>query len=367
MLDSENTLVLIFSAPVIFNNPSPITTLSEQYPKATIIGCSTAGEIFDGSIFDKSLSVAVIKFSKTQIVAHKQPVKSMGASYETGEALGKQFENENLCSLFVLSVGLGINGSELVNGLNDSLPDDIILTGGLAGDGSQFKQTWVIYNGDFLDNHVIAVGFYGPYIQVNHGSKGGWNIFGPLRLITRSEQNILYELDNKPALELYKTYLGYKASDLPSAGLLFPLAIRKNPRDTKELVRTILSIDEKTNALIFAGDMPTGYYAQLMRANFDHIITGASEAIKMAFKDGLVSKDNESPQLVIAISCVGRRLLLGERAEEETEITQDYLSKNTKQIGYYSYGEISPFDTGCSDLHNQTMTLTCFGEDDEHE
>lgn len=77
MLDSENTLVLIFSAPVIFNNPSPITTLSEQYPKATIIGCSTAGEIFDGSIFDKSLSVAVIKFSKTQIVAHKQPVKSL--------------------------------------------------------------------------------------------------------------------------------------------------------------------------------------------------------------------------------------------------------------------------------------------------
>jgi len=221
-----------------------------------------------------------------------------------------------------------------------------------------------VFEGEIVTNSIIAVGFYGQHIQIGHGSCGGWDIFGPERLITRAEKNILYELDHKPALALYKEYLGDRASGLPATGLLFPLAIRKDEKASHQLVRTILAVDEAKQSLTFAGDVPTGYLAQLMRANFDRIINAADEAGDMAVKimlgtEGMVTK----PILAIAISCVGRRLLLGEQTEEETESVLNSLPKSTKQVGFYSYGELSPHSTGQCDLHNQTMTLTTLCED----
>ena len=110
--------------------------------------------------------------------------------------------------------------------------------------------------------------------------------------------------------------------------------------------------------MTFAGDVPEGYLAQLMRANFDRLIEGASGASL----DARESIETETPVLAIAISCVGRRLVLGERTEEEVEATLDVLPERSRQIGFYSYGEVSPYATGRCDLHNQTMTLTTLSE-----
>jgi hypothetical protein len=232
------------------------------------------------------------------------------------------------------------------------------VTGGLAGDGDRFKRTWVVKDGHPVGGYVTAVGLYGAAVRLTHGSKGGWDLFGPERLITRSQGNVLYELNHKPALQLYKDYLGELASGLPGTALHFPLAIRQNQENAKRLVRTILAIDETAGSLTFAGDMPQGAYAQFMRANFDHLIQGASDAATSAAGNGTES----SPTLSIAISCVGRRIVLGERTEEEVEAVFDVLPKGTQQIGFYSYGEISPYGSGHCDLHNQTMTLTTISE-----
>jgi len=258
----------------------------------------------------------------------------------------------------VLSDGLAVNGTELVKGFNDALPTNVVVTGGLAGDGSAFKRTWVIYNGSLLKNAICAIGLYGKQLTVGHGSKGGWDTFGPERRITRSKGNVLYELDGKPALALYKEYLGDRAKDLPASGLLFPLMIREDANSDKQLVRTILAIDEDKQSLTFAGDIPMGHLAKLMRANFDRLVTGANDAAVLASSE-IAGKD---PTLAIAISCVGRRLLLGERIEEETEATLEIFPKGTVQVGFYSYGELSPYATGACDLHNQTMTLTTYAE-----
>jgi hypothetical protein len=233
-----------------------------------------------------------------------------------------------------------------------------VVTGGLAGDGARFERTWVIKDGVPQSGFITAVGFYGDRLQVGHGSQGGWDKFGPERRITKSENNVLYELDGKPALELYKTYLGDQASGLPAAGLLFPLAIRSSAEDDRTLVRTLLAVDEEKQSMTFAGDMPEGSFAQLMKANFDQLVEGAEGA---ALKSKSTMGEGSAP-LVIAISCVGRRLVLGERIEEETEATLEILPAGAKQIGYYSYGEISPYATGNCDLHNQTMTLTTLSE-----
>ncbi len=124
------------------------------------------------------------------------------------------------------------------------------------------------------------------------------------------------------------------------------------------MVRTVLAIDETQQSLTFAGDIPQGSWVQLMRANFDRLVTGASEAATLA-ETGMTEGE---AVFAMAISCVGRRLVLGERAEEEIETTLDIFPPGTQQIGFYSYGEISPYAGGKCDLHNQTMTLTTIRE-----
>lgn len=361
-LDSENTLIIIFSAPEYIQCPAPIKELAEHYPNSKIIGCSSAGEIVAGLIKDHSLSVAIIKFEKTSIKETSVTIADVSHSFNSGKDISSALNQENLRGIFVLAEGLNINGSELVRGLNEINKEDIVITGGLAGDGDQFKQTWIIVDGKIVTNSIVAIGFYGDNIRMGHGSKGGWNIFGTERRITRSKNNVLYELDGKPALDLYKKYLGEKASGLPASGLLFPLAIRSDTNDPKQLVRTILAINEQEDSLTFAGNMPMGYLAQLMRANFDRLITGAKEAGELILKNSKINQNNSAPLLLIAVSCVGRRLLLGERTEEETDSVLKLFPEGTQQVGFYSYGEISPYSKGSCDLHNQTMTLTSISE-----
>jgi hypothetical protein len=294
------------------------------------------------------------------LVSTSIKIASAKESYKASEFIADKLKAPDLRAVFVLSNGTEINGSELVRALDEKLAGDVIVTGGLAGDGDRFERTWVINERGLATDCVCAVGLYGDKLQIGHGSKGGWDVFGPQRKVTRSEDNVLYELDGRPALDLYKEYLGDLASGLPSSALLFPLSLRTQPEDEKRVVRTILSVNEKEKSLTFAGDIPTGNFAQLMKANFDRLINGASEAASMASHIG--AEANGSPTLSIAISCVGRRLVLGARTEEELEAALEVLPKGVKQVGFYSYGEISPYASGSCDLHNQTMTLTTFQE-----
>jgi len=364
-MDSPETLVLVFAAPEYSDHPEPLREIATHYSHSKIIGCSTAGEIAGNIISDHSISVAVIKFNKTSIALAKYKISSVEESYVAGKDIANQLSSHDLRGIFIISEGIKINGSELVKGVNEGVQEfeHIVVTGGLAGDGAAFKETWTICNGLIDTQMVLAIGFYGPYIKIGHASRAGWDTFGPVRRITRATNNILYELDDKPALTLYKKYLGEKSADLPASGLLFPLAIRKDLQERRQLVRTILGIDEVEQSLIFAGDIPVDHMAQLMHANFDRLVISASEAAITALESIGNKEDIASvPLLSIAISCVGRRLLMGERTVEEVESVIESLPPQTLQVGFYSYGEISPSRCESSDLHNQTMTLSLFCE-----
>lgn len=357
-LDGDGTLVLVFGARSFLDAPEPVAELCRAFPRSHVVGCSSSGEIFDDQVFDQSLSVAVLRFDRTRVRASWAAVSDASVSRAAGEKLARELLAPDLRGVLVLSDGLHVNGSELVRGLNAVLSGDVVVTGGLAGDGDRFERTWVVREGMPVSGVVSAVGLYGEHVRIGHGSQGGWDIFGPERLVTRSRGNVLFELDGRPALSLYKDYLGERAAELPAAGLLFPLSIRGRDRDNRT-VRTILAVDEGDQSLTFAGDIPEGTMAQLMRANFDRLVDGAAGAsLHTASRLGL-----DSPVLSIAISCVGRRLVLGERTEEEVEAALESLPKGTRQIGFYSYGEISPYASGRCDLHNQTMTLTAIGEE----
>lgn len=363
-VDGPTTLVVVFGASTFLDRPEALAELRAAYPTARLIGCSTAGEIFGTKIHDESLAVAIVRFARTEVRAACQPIAAATDSFATGAALAAALAGPGLRGVFVLSDGLHVNGTELVRGLAGGLPADVVVTGGLAGDGARFERTWVLADdGAPAGDRVAAIGLYGDHVRIGHGSKGGWDAFGPRRTVTRSAGNVLFELDGKPALQLYKEYLGERAQGLPATGLLFPLALGGDD-DGRKIVRTILAIDEEARSLTFAGDIPEGSRAQLMKANFDRLIEGAEEAGAGA-RSTLRMAQGEAPAgdvLALAISCVGRRLVLGERTEEEVEATVEALPRGTQQIGFYSYGELSPHASGPCELHNQTMTLTTICE-----
>ena len=357
----SETLVIVFGASSFSAESPAILTLRERCAGAVLLGCSTSGEICGQELRDESLSVAVATFERAKLRTALIEVPSVADSRRAGRELAERLAAPDIKGIFVLSDGLGVNGSELVNGLRESLPDGVQITGGLAGDGARFERTWVLSGDGLASGQVAAVGFYGDSVRLASGSKGGWDTFGAERRITRSEGNVLYELDGKPALELYKQYLGERAAGLPATALLFPLALKESREQRSNTVRTILAVDEEQQSLTFAGDMPEGNYATFMRANFDRLIDGAGNAALMAMQE------TKEAVLCLAVSCVGRRLILGERAEEEIEALGEVLPPQTKFIGFYSYGEIAPSLTRPCELHNQTMTLTTISESSDGE
>lgn len=349
-------LVLYFAAPGILADRTRLEGLRRAFPTAKLVGCTTGGEILGTEVSDGTIVAVAVQFAHSHVELRSETLEGCGGSYETGRRLGSELPHQGLRAAFVLSDGTQCNGSDLVRGLKETLPADTILTGGLAGDGAAFVETLVGADGDPAPGQVLALGLYGDRLEIRHGSFGGWDSFGPERVITRSEGNVLYELDDQPALDLYKRYLGEEAAHLPGSALLFPLRVRAHQDQAADLVRTVVGIDEERRAMIFAGDVPCGSSAQLMRGDFDHLIAGAGTAARQAGADG-------SAALAILVSCIGRKLLLGQRVAEEVEAVAGVLGPDCLPIGFYSYGEISPhqFTKSC-ELHNQTMTITILDE-----
>jgi hypothetical protein len=330
-----------------------VSALVERFPGARVVAATTGGEILGRDVHEGTAVAVAVELERSRVVVEVEPLAGAADSGRAARALGERLCAPDLRAVFVLSDGLDVNGSELVLGLRASVGDGVIIVGGLAGDGARFGETRVGVDGALAPHRLVGMGFVGEALEVGHGSCGGWRPYGPERVITRAEGNVLYALDDEPALELYKRYLGPEAAQLPSSGLHYPLTIRRPDAPDTELVRTVLSIDEGQQSLTFAGDVPQGAIARLMRARVDEIVEGAERAAEAA-GDG---------ELAVLVSCIGRRLLLGQRVGEEVEAVEQVLGEGCARIGYYSYGEISPHAaSGIAELHNQTMTITTFRE-----
>ena len=351
-------IIFIFGATEALKEMRVFEEIKAMYPKSLLFGCSTSGEICGTQVLDNTIVLTAVHLEHTTVRGAQIDLTNTATSFEAGEKLARSLPAAGLVHAFVLSDGLNVNGSDLVRGLSDQLPENVTITGGLAGDADRFNETFVFFADIPRRNRVSVVGFYGDRLKIGYGSMGGWDPFGPERIVTKSDQNVLYELDDQSALELYKKYLGEYAEGLPATGLLFPLSIRTKAGESA-IVRTILSVNEKMQSMTFAGDIPEGAFARFMKANFERLIDGAQGAAKTSFEAG----GSTSPELAILISCVGRKLVLKQRTEEEVEAVRDILGPQTVFTGFYSYGEISPFSPGikCS-LHNQTMTITTFRE-----
>jgi hypothetical protein len=358
---AEPDLIIYFGSRTALASGAAFAQLQAACPAAMILGCSTGGQIHEHDTVDDEITGVAIRFDATRIRLVSEMVGSSADSRHCGRTIGERLLAPDLAGIFILSDGLNVNGSELVAGITAVIGPHVPLTGGLAGDGSQFEETLVGADCAPKSRMVAGIGFYGSAIRIGHGSAGGWDVFGPWRTVTRSQGNVLFELDGEPALDLYERYLGDEAEGLPGAGLLFPLQIQNPDNADHRIVRTILAVDHDKRSLTFAGDVPERWSAQLMRGNFEHLSRGADDAARQATKG--LADGQAANGVALLVSCIGRRLLMGQRVSEEIEAAGAVLGTQFARLGFYSYGEISPHAvSGLCELHNQTMTITTITE-----
>lgn len=353
-------LVLVFGSVKRFGEAKLQSVLKARYPTAQIIGCTTSGEITAAGVFDDSLQITAILWEKTvQRVTHTR-MTGMQNSYEAAVGLARQLKLDSLKAVLVYSDGLNVNGSELLEGFKSVL-GEVPIMGGMAGDGFSFKKTLQLFNDTISDNLIIAVGLYGNNLVTATGVGRGWKPYGPPRKVTKSEKNVVLELDGKPALPLYRMYIGeHSAKDLPGSGLKFPFAIIEEGKRDIEKIRTLLAIDSANNSLTFAGNVDEGETVRFCQATHDRLVDGAGDAAH------LVADHTNTNQagLAICVSCVGRKGVMAEQVVDEVKLVQQILGPQTALTGFYSYGEFAPrSDTNDSVLHNQTMTIAYLSED----
>jgi hypothetical protein len=354
---SNVQLVLAFGERICLENVQPYEYIRGLYPNAAIVINSTSGEIYDDTVHEGSIIVNAIEFEKTIVRTSQIDIQNHKESAMAGLTLANNLLAENLVSIFIISDGSKVNGSALIAALNEKTQHKIPISGGLAGDNARFEKTLVGLNENPTEGKIVGIGLYSKDLKVGHGTLGGWDGFGPEREVTNSEYNTLYRIGDKAALDLYKDYLGKYANELPGAALLFPLSMRTNEED-EPVVRTILSIDEEQKSMTFAGDIPMGALVRFMKANLDRLVDASSTAAQ----NSLIPLEKPA-EFALLVSCVGRKLVLGQRTEEEVEVAREVFGEKTVITGFYSYGEISSQNPNARcELHNQTMTITTLSE-----
>lgn len=351
-------LVFVFGSVAHFTSKDFGPMMKQTFPKATVIGCTTAGEISNKGVSDNTSVFTAIHFQNPEFKSCSVKLTGADKCKDTGVSIANSLKAPNLKAIFVLGQGINVNGTPLVDGIRSVVGDKVTITGGLAGDGGAFKETWTILNGEVNNGNVVAFGVYGEGVEISCGSLGGWKPFGPARRVTKAVNNVLYQLDGEPALAVYKKYLGEDAKGLPGSGLRYPFAILNDNEDESGLIRTILAVDEKEGSLTFAGDIPANGLLRLMHTDSSGLVSGAKGAAAETFKH---AKNHEG--VGILISCVGRKLVMGDDIDEEVEAVQSAFGEENPVTGFYSYGEICPQEgfQQCK-LHNQTMTITWFAD-----
>ena len=351
-------LVLIFGASDLLKSVDLYKNVYDEFPNAIVTGCSTAGEICGDEVGDNSLVCTAIEFEHSRVKAkHIFMDKYPGLSIEqvTREMVDELLAPD-LVHLLVLAGGDDINASDVVAGLRKQAPKKVGVSGALAADAFKFHDACVIADVMACENTISVIAFYGKGLKVMTSLKAGWFEFGGEKTITKSDKNIMYQLDKGPALPFFELYLGDSINKVPASSFQYPISLRSKHTDDW-LTRSIVKVDRSKSALHFAGDVPVGYRMRLMKTDTEHLVESAARATVNMLRRSFY------PDFALIVSCFGRKGLMGKDSYKEVKAVRAGFGDHTLMTGFYACGEIGALDSSnpCQ-LHNQTLAITAFLE-----
>lgn len=341
-------LLLCFGPSPVLEAPAFLSQVRGTIPAARLVGCSSAGVLTREGAFEGETVLTALHLGGAEVHIVREPLEGMADSEAAGARLGQALRPLAPTSALLLGQGVNINGSALVRGFQSVFGTGVPLCGALAGDDGAFRRTVTVLDDEASDRHLLAVGFRGVGFETT--STRGWEPFGPLRRVTAARDNILEALDGEPALAVYRRYLGDWAAGLPGSALLFPLGLLEGGPGSVGLVRTVLGVDETAGHLILAGDLPAGSHVRLMHASTTSLVAGVRQAATGMRPAG--------DALALVFSCVGRKLVMGQRVDEEVMAVSEGLGGAVPLAGFFSYGEIGPMPGRPGTfLHNQSLSM----------
>ncbi len=362
-LSGKPDILWVFAA-VSYNQQRLLDGIASVAPGTPLIGCTTDGEISTAGLSVNS--VVVLAMVSDRIRFHTSHIEQLSKdSYGAGAGLGESFQSLDCRHIQIFSDGLCGNADKIIQGLKARLGDDITIAGGTAGDGGDFKCTFQYFRDRALTDSLVGVAFEGDF-SIGTGVGCGWFPVGLTKKVTRSVDNVVYELDGRPALQAYEKYLGKHARLLPAVGVEYPLALL-GPFGPGEdsgcfLCRATMGVRRQSGAIAFAGDVPEGALVKMSIGNESDIIQAAAQAARTAL-DKLQGNDGAiKPKAVFLYSCMARKIVLGSRTNEEILAVQRIIGMDVPVIGFYTYGEYMPIgknDHSC--FHNETITVTVIG------
>ena len=351
-------------AAVSYNQQRVLDGIASVAPGTQIIGCTTDGEISTAGLSVNS--VVMMAMVSDRIRFHTSFVEQLSKdSYEAGVELGESFQGLNCRYIQIFSDGLCGNADKIIQGIKASLGDDIKIAGGTAGDSGDFNRTYQYFGDRVLTDSIVGVAFEGDF-ALGTGTACGWFPVGIAKKVTRSVENVVYELDGQPALQAYEKYLGKHADLLPAVGVEYPLGLLGRDGDEMDdsyfLCRATMGVDRQSGAIVFAGNVPEGTSVKMTIGNEADIIQAAGQAAQAALTKLQGGNAALKPKAIFLYSCMARKIVLGSRTNEEILAIQDVIGRDVPVIGFYTYGEFAPIgNSDHSYFHNETATMTVIG------
>ena len=322
-----------------------------------IFGASSGSNFIDGEIESDFIAILLLDIAQEQYKIELVGSEA-GTTSEIAAQIGRQgLAGFNKPEFLIISGGLTTDGDEIIEGIENACGKGTTIFGGLAADALKMQRTYVFTNGRITDNGLLALIFDGEKIDLNGLAIGGWRPVGMERTITRSRGNVLYAIDNEPALDFITRYSGIKTLVFDNAlnSLLssnFQLQLQRENKHP--VMRTPMYANPDDHSIVFAASVPEGSRIRLcLLPGFEVIEESLSE-----FRQ--YKKEQTEADAMLMFSCAGRQLSLGPFASEEINGVKDIW--DVPMAGFFCFGEIGRVINGSNEFHNMTCSLALLKE-----
>lgn len=332
-----------------------------------IFGATTAGEFIDGDIEEGSIVMMLIDMNPAYFKVEFLET-TVQTTIEDTKKLGVIAKNTfNNPALIIATGGIFIDGDQIMEGIiegfgksTSSQDSELTVFGGMAGDDLIAEKPLVFTNGNCTDNALIALIIDKDHIDVRGIASCGWKAIGTTKTVTKSEGNIVYTIDDKPALDMLMKYLGVDVEQEANNGIVaflnswyYPLQLERDNGDI--VIRATRFANSENRSLICTGSVPQGSKIKFaFPPEFDAIETVVAEC------ESIKDNDQQKADALIMFSCVSRHLSFGALIKEEIEQVQNLWK--APLVGFFTYGEYGRSKIGNNEFHNNACCMVALTE-----